>query len=209
SRVGLGLVVIDYLQLMTGRHNAENRQVEVSEMSRGLKILARELEVPVVALSQLSRNLEMRQDKRPQLADLRESGCVTGDTRILRADTDAAVTIAELAESGERDIPVWTLDEQFKLVPGRMTHAFPSGTKEAFELVLASGRRIKASANHPFLTVGGWRRLDELVSGSRLAVPRDAPGLPLVERQALKPSIDTIPVEVWREVKGLMADRGV
>jgi replicative DNA helicase len=84
SRVGgLGLIIIDYLQLMTGRHNAENRQVEVSEMSRGLKILARELEVPVVALSQLSRNLEMRADKRPQLADLRESGSLEQDSDVV------------------------------------------------------------------------------------------------------------------------------
>ena len=65
SRDGLGLIVIDYLQLMTGRPNAENRQVEVSEISRGLKILARELEVPVIALSQLSRNLEKPRRQAP------------------------------------------------------------------------------------------------------------------------------------------------
>ncbi|MBV8959467.1 MAG: replicative DNA helicase [Actinobacteria bacterium] len=80
---GLGLIIIDYIQLMSGRGNAENRQVEVSEISRALKILARELNVPVIALSQLSRNLEMRADKRPVLADLRESGSLEQDADVV------------------------------------------------------------------------------------------------------------------------------
>lgn len=83
SREGLGLVVVDYIQLMPARHNAENRQVAVSEISRGLKVLARELEVPVVALAQLSRNLEQRADKRPMLADLRESGSLEQDADVV------------------------------------------------------------------------------------------------------------------------------
>ncbi|MXW42206.1 MAG: replicative DNA helicase [Acidimicrobiia bacterium] len=107
SQVGsLGMVVVDYLQLMTGRSAAENRQVEVAEISRGLKTLARELNCPVLALSQLSRNLEQRQDKRPMLADLRESGSIEQDADIVMFLYRDEVHNPETTEKGVAEVIV-------------------------------------------------------------------------------------------------------
>ncbi|MDP9847962.1 replicative DNA helicase [Streptosporangium lutulentum] len=175
QRNDLRFVIIDYLQLMSSPKKTESRQNEVSEISRAIKLLAKELEVPVIAISQLNRGPEQRTDKRPMVSDLRESGCLTADTRVLRADTGAEVSLGELLESGTHDIPVWSLDERLRLVPRTMARVFPSGVKEVFKLRLKSGREVKATANHPFMTYDGWRPLGELFVGARLAVPRHVP----------------------------------
>ncbi|WP_211754343.1 replicative DNA helicase [Nocardioides gansuensis] len=175
QRHDLKLIVIDYMQLMTSGRKVESRQLEVSEFSRNIKLLAKELEVPIIALSQLNRGPEQRGDKRPMMSDLRESGCLTADTRLMRADTNSEITLGELMESGARDIPVWSLDDRLKLVPRTLTYAFPSGVKPVFELTLASGRRIRATGNHKFLTYDGWMSLSELAPGSRIGSLRHVP----------------------------------
>jgi replicative DNA helicase len=173
----LSLVVVDYLQLMVGgeaRNRAENRQQEVSEISRGLKVLARDLDVPVLAIAQLSRAVESRHDKRPLLSDLRDSGCLPASARISRADNGGEVTLGELVLSQQTPY-VWSVDDRNRLVPAKLAKAFPTGIKPAYRMKLASGLEIDATANHPFLTIEGWARLDSLSPDGFVAVPRRLP----------------------------------
>ncbi|WP_297890172.1 replicative DNA helicase, partial [Sulfurihydrogenibium sp.] len=160
------IIVIDYLQLLRSHRRVENRQQEVAEISRGLKSLAKELSIPVIALAQLSRQAEMRADKRPQLADLRESGCLTGDTLIIDADTGKRIPIKDLVG---KTFNTYALDKDYKIKKFHVSKVFPSGIKSIYLLKTYSGKEIKASANHPFLTVDGWVRLDQLKIGDYIA----------------------------------------
>src|SRR3954465_10058023 len=107
---GLGLILIDYLQLMRAAGAVDNRVEQIGQISRGLKTLARELEVPVIALSQLNRGVEQRTDKRPVLSDLRESGCLAGETRVYLPDAGEYRRIDELA--GLRDFRVLAVNRE-------------------------------------------------------------------------------------------------
>ena len=121
SKHGLGLVIVDYLQLMQSLKRSENRVQEVSEISRSLKILARELDIPVIAVSQLSRNVEYRSDKRPLLADLRDSGSIEQDSdlvlfiyrdEVYNPDTPQK-GIAEIHIAKHRNGPIGKVDLAF------------------------------------------------------------------------------------------------
>ena len=126
AQEGLDMIVVDYLQLMQGsatKANQDNRQQEVSEISRGLKALARELNVPVLALSQLSRGVESRQVKKPMLSDLRESGSLEQDADIVcflyrddyyKAEDEEPTHITELIVAKHRNGPVGHINLFFR-----------------------------------------------------------------------------------------------
>lgn len=172
---GLGLLIIDYMQLMEGnrRGSDQNRVQEVSDISRGLKALARELNVPVLALSQLSRAVEARHPKIPQLSDLRESGCLVADTLIYDRKTGKRQRIEDLA--GTSDFICLAIDKNYKKKAAPTSKIFTTGRKKAFELVLSSGKKICATGNHKFSTLGGWLRLDQLSESDYIATVRNIP----------------------------------
>ncbi|HVT19127.1 MAG TPA: replicative DNA helicase [Thermoanaerobaculia bacterium] len=172
---GLALLVLDYLQLMQAGGKYENRNLEIAAISRGLKQLAKELDIPVMALSQLSRQPERRgSDHRPQLADLRESGCLAAETLVTLADSGARVPIRDLA--GKAPFAVWALNTDSWLIERAVvSRAFPTGRKRLWRLTTQLGRSIRATANHKFLTISGWTGLDELAPGQHIALPRRLP----------------------------------
>jgi replicative DNA helicase len=171
---GLGLIIVDYIQLLQGRKQTDNRVQEVSEISRSLKTLAREIDVPVVALSQLSRAVEARQNKRPMLSDLRESGCLTGETLIFLPDKGEYRRIDSL--SGQSGFNALAINSNtWGLEFCRVLNAFSTGIKPVYKLTTRLGRSIKATANHKFLTIDGWVRLDQLSKGERIAMPSRLP----------------------------------
>jgi replicative DNA helicase len=166
---GLGLIVIDYLQLMQVPGTKENRATEISEISRSLKALAKELKVPVIALSQLNRSVEQRTDKKPVMSDLRE--CVTGETLVLLAD-GRRVPIRDLVGQRPR---VLAVDENQKVVAADSDLVWSVGIKPIKRLVLASGRVLRATGKHRVLTGKGWLTIDEMAVGDRVALGRRLP----------------------------------
>jgi replicative DNA helicase len=169
SQEGLGLIIVDYMQLMSSHQRVENRQQEIAEISRSLKLLAKELELPVIAVSQLNRDPERRQDKRPQLADLRE--CVTGETLVCLAD-GRRIPIRELVGTTPE---VLAVSKEGRIVTARSDLVWRVGRRPVFRLRLASGRTIRATARHRLLGASGWVRVKDLNVADRVAIARRLP----------------------------------
>jgi replicative DNA helicase len=172
SAEGLSCVFIDYLQLLRPgtMSKSANRNDELSEICRTLKATAKDLQIPIVALAQLNRGVESRNDKRPMLSDLRD--CLHGDSLVTNAQTGERVPIRTIVEKGLR-FDVWALDERLNLVRRPIVDAWRTGRKELFEVRTKSGRRIRCTAGHRFRTVSGWKKLEEIDLGVVVAVPRE------------------------------------
>ena len=150
SETDLGLIVIDYMQLMTGARRSESRVQEVSEISRGLKALARELELPVVALSQLSRAPEQRTDRRPQLSDLRDSGSIEQDADVVMFLFRPEYYLGPTDKDGN------SIEGKTELIIGKQRNG-PTGVVDLyfhkeytrFDSVARTGRHPAAGGNGP------------------------------------------------------------
>ena len=154
---------------MKGSSQGENRATEISEISRSLKALAKELDIPIIALSQLNRALEQRPDKRPVMSDLRE--CVTGDTKVTLADGTRARIDSLVGSRPE----VLSVGLRGRIERSVAEAVWEVGEREVSTVVLASGRRVTCTSEHRLQTLHGWKTVGTIVEGDRVAIPRRVP----------------------------------
>lgn len=169
AEYGLGLIVVDYLQMIQSYKRTENRTQEISEIARSLKSLAKELDIPLIAISQLSRAVEATGTRRPLLSHLRE--CVTADTTVWNADSGRRYTVGDLARHSHWP-RLLSLNAQGRLVPVRPAAVLAKGENAVFEVRTSTGRRLTATANHPVLTPEGWVHVRALRPGFQIAAAR-------------------------------------
>lgn len=162
----LGLVIIDYLQLIENNKNINNRSQELSLITRSLKILAREFNIVIIVLSQLSRNVESRNNKRPILSDLRESGCVSKNTLIETKQNK--VLIKQLLQ--KKLLTIYSENENKNLVLSSINKVKNNKKKLVYKIITRSGYNVLATANHKFKSFSGWKRCNILKIMDKIAI---------------------------------------
>nr|BDA98630.1 DNA replication helicase [Proteomonas sp. NEIS-1375] len=169
----MGLVIIDYLQLLGSDSSNLTRVQELSKITRELKRLARDLETPVVVLSQLSRGVELRPNKRPILADLRESGCIPGYLPLYSRDTNQETPLQDLRKYSKRAISVASpiiKKSQITLDNTLFKRIFYTGKKLISTLTTVQHLEIEMTGNHKLWTSQGWRELHKVTFCTLAAV---------------------------------------
>lgn len=160
----IGLIIIDYLQLISDVQAKDSRVQELSRITRNLKLLAKEFNVPIIVLSQLSRNVESRNNKRPLLSDLRESGCFAKSTNLYDSfqKTSRTSLIVESDKKLDFLIGIKYFEKKVFPIPANVKSLFPTGYHLMYMLVAFGHYAIKLTKNHKILTQYGWKRIEHL-----------------------------------------------
>jgi len=160
----LGLIIIDYLQLISDVQAKDSRVQELSRITRNLKLLAKEFNVPIIVLSQLSRNVESRTNKRPLLSDLRESGCFAKSTKLYDSFQQTSSVSSMFQSNKELDCLVGIKDLKKKIlpIPSNIKSLFPTGYHLMYMLIALGHYEIKLTKNHKILTQYGWKKIEYL-----------------------------------------------
>ena len=165
SRFGnIGLVVIDYLQLISDSHLKDSRVQELSRITRSLKLLAKDFNVPIIVLSQLSRNVESRTNKKPLLSDLRESGCFSLSTNLYTSfqRNKKVYPIQNLNKNDFQLLGLRQKKQSLSLSKSRVKSIFPTGFNFTYKLMIFGHHLVKLTNNHKVLTQHGWKKVKYL-----------------------------------------------
>lgn len=165
----IGAVIIDYLQLINETSYKNNRVQELSRITRNLKILAREFDTPIIALSQLSRNVESRTNKRPLLSDLRESGCLAGGSTVYVPLSRSSVALNKTNKQ-DNIIVLGNPSASGKLSPTYIKKMFSTGKQQTYLLSLVGNYSLQLTYSHKLLTNKGWVRLKNIQSTTLVGV---------------------------------------
>jgi replicative DNA helicase len=168
---GIGMIVLDYLQLLSDPNTRDSRVQELSRLTRGLKILAKEFDTPILVLSQLSRSVESRVNKRPVLSDLRESGCVSGEMRLYLHDYNKYTTIETFLENKIKKsiLVLKNLDYSCLYHLINIKRGFSTGIRLLYRVQLFNHHLLKLTIKHKVLTLRGWIPLENLCSKDLLS----------------------------------------